>query len=197
MTVRPATVADLPRVAELHAQRISEGFLSSLGLPFLRRLYARVLGSPDSFILVNGDQLVAPSGVNGFVAGVEDLSALYRRFVLRDGIAAGLRAAPRLIAAVPRVIETLRYPSTTAALPDSEILAVAVAANAAGQGIGRALVGAATAEFIRRGTSSAKVVTTADNAAALAMYRGCGFVASAPVEVHSGRVSEVLVWTAS
>ncbi len=197
MTIRPATATDLPFVAELHAQRISEGFLSSLGLPFLRRLYARVLGSPGSFILVNDDHLGTPSLVNGFVAGVEDLGALYRRFVLRDGIAAGIRCAPRLVAAMPRVIETLRYPSTTAALPDPEILAVAVAADAAGRGVGRALVGAATAEFTRRGITSAKVVTTADNAAALAMYRGCGFAASAPLEIHTGRISEVLVWTAS
>lgn len=197
MTVRPATSVDLPRVAELHAERISEGFLSSLGLPFLCRLYARALSSPDSFILVNDGQRNGPSDVNGFVAGVEDLGAFYRRFVLRDGIAAGLRAAPRLVAALPRVIETLRYPSATSALPDSEILAVAVATNAGGQGIGGALVGAATAEFARRGTTSAKVVTTSDNKAALAMYRRRGFVTSAPVEVHPGRVSEVLVWTAS
>ena len=77
--------------------------------------------------------------------------------------------------AVPRVIETLRYPAATGDLPDAEILAVAVAAAAAGAGIGRTLVHAATAEFARRGVDTAKVVTTADNAAALAMYRACGF----------------------
>ena len=116
---------------------------------------------------------------------------------MRDGILAGLRAAPRLIAAVPRVVETLRYPSTTATLPDAEILAVAVAAAASGRGVGRGLVSAATEEFRRRSVHAAKVVTTADNQAALAMYRGAGFTPIQRREVHAGRSSEVLVWTAS
>ena len=110
---------------------------------------------------------------------------------------AGALAAPRLVRALPRVVETLRYPSATGDLPAAEILAVAVAADATGHGAGRALVQAATVELGHRGTAAAKVVTTADNGPALAMYRHCGFVSAAGVEVHSGRASEVLVWTPS
>lgn len=201
MSVRAAVTTDLSDIARMHADRISEGFLSSLGIPFLRRLYARVLRSPDCFLLVDdGTERRDDGGPNratGFIAGVEDLGALYRRFLMRDGILAGLRAAPRLIAAVPRVVETLRYPSTTATLPDAEILAVAVAAAASGRGVGRGLVSAATEEFRRRSVHAAKVVTTADNQAALAMYRGAGFTPIQRREVHAGRSSEVLVWTAS
>ncbi|MGZ4754409.1 MAG: GNAT family N-acetyltransferase [Acidimicrobiia bacterium] len=179
-------------MAALHAERIAEGFLSSLGPGFLRRLYGRVLASEDGFVLVADDD-----GVVGFVAGVGDLGALYRRFLLRDGIVAGLAAAPRLVRALPRVVETLRYPAATGDLPEAEILAVAVAARAGGRGLGRALVAAATAEFSRRGIHDATVVTTADNAPALAMYRACGFASVATTEVHPGRPSEVLRWTSS
>jgi ribosomal protein S18 acetylase RimI-like enzyme len=193
--VRSARPADVPAVAALHADRIDEGFLSSLGPAFLRRLYRRVLRRDDGFVLVaTGD---ADETVLGFVAGVGSVGALYRSFLLRDGLVAGLLAAPRLVRAVPRVLETLRYPSATGDLPDAEILAVAVARTAAGAGVGRALVAAATAEFARRGTRTAKVVTTDDNASALAMYRACGFVTATGVEVHAGRASEVLVWTSS
>lgn len=193
MTARPASAADVDRVAQLHAERIDEGFLTSLGVPFLHRLYRRVLRSPDAFIIVeDGDH-----GIVGFVAGVADLGALYRRFMTHDGALAALRAAPRLVRAIPRVLETMRYPTTTAYLPDAEILAVAVAADHAGRGIGRQLVDAATTAFRTRGIDAAKVVTTSDNPAALAMYRACGFVSSAEVKVHAGRESEVLVWTAS
>ena len=59
------------------------------------------------------------------------------------------------------------------------------------------LVRAATIEFDRRQVQAAKVVTTADNNAAIAMYRACGFVSTTGLEVHPGRSSEVLVWTAS
>jgi len=194
VNIRPATSADLAGVARLHASRIREGFLSSLGTPFLARLYRRVVASSDSFVLVADTD---EASTVGFVAGVADLGALYRRFLIRDGLIAGARAAPRLLRSVPRVVETLRYPTGTAELPDAEILAVAVGTDAGGRGIGRALVGAAVEEFRRAGITSAKVVTTAENRAALAMYRACGFVSTAPIEVHEGRASEVLVWTAS
>ena len=193
MTARPASAADVDRVAQLHAARINEGFLTSLGVPFLHRLYRRVLRAPDAFIIVEEGE----HEIVGFVAGVADLGALYRRFMIRDGALGALRAAPRLVRAIPRVLETMRYPTTTADLPDAEILAVAVAGDHEGRGIGRQLVDAATTSFRNRGIDTAKVVTTADNPAALAMYRACGFVSKAEVEVHAGRESEVLVWTAS
>lgn len=193
MSIRPATDADLPTIARLHAARIAEGFLSSLGPAFLRRLYRRVLRSDGSFVLVaTGDD-----SVQGFVAGVPDVGALYREFMLRDGVVAGTVAAPKLLRALPRVLETLRYPAATGKLPDAEILAVAVDTAWGGRGIGRDLVRGATVEFHARGIDEAKVVTTADNTAALAMYRAAGFAPAAAVEVHAGRASEVLVWTAS
>jgi ribosomal protein S18 acetylase RimI-like enzyme len=193
-TVRKARPEELTRVAELHADRIADGFLSSLGVPFLRRLYRRVLAGPDSFVLVATG---ADAVVVGFVAGVGDLARLYRRFLVRDGVAAGVRAAPRLVRALRRVVETLRYPTATTDLPEAEILAVAVAEEAGGRGIGRVLVDAAVAEFHERGIRAARVVTTTDNTRALAMYRACGFATVARFEVHAGRVSEVLVWTGS
>src|SRR5207342_2655950 len=39
MTLRFATVADVNAVAAIHADRIAEGFLVTLGPAFLRRLY--------------------------------------------------------------------------------------------------------------------------------------------------------------
>jgi ribosomal protein S18 acetylase RimI-like enzyme len=180
-------------IARLHASRIAEGFLSSLGEAFLARLYRRVVRATHAFAIVAEDG----GDVLGFVAGVERLDTLYRDFLLYDGWYAGVVAAPRLLRAAPRVVETLRYPAAGGSdLPAAEILAVAVATGAEGRGLGRRLVAAGTAEFRARGVDAAKVVTTADNAAALAMYRACGFVETVPVEVHSGRRSEVLVWTA-
>ena len=193
MNIRPATDADLAAVANLHAERISEGFLSSLGTGFLRRLYRRVLRTERSLLLV----AAAGDEVRGFVAGVADVGALYREFLWHDGLIAGALAAPRLARAFPRVLETLRYPAATGDLPDAEILAVAVGGMWGGRGIGRELVCAATATFATAGVTTAKVVTTADNAAAIAMYRSAGFTSTAAVEVHTGRASEVLVWRAS
>jgi ribosomal protein S18 acetylase RimI-like enzyme len=186
--------AEAGPAAGLHAQRITEGFLPTLGAPFLARLYRRIVRDPASFLVV----AVEDGRVIGMGACTEDLGALYRAFVLRDGVIAGLRSAPRILRSLPRVIETLRYPGAEGAtdLPEAEVLAVAVDASCSGRGIGRAVVEAALAEFDRRGTARVKVVAGGDNAAALGLYRATGFVDAARLEVHAGTESVVLVRTA-
>jgi ribosomal protein S18 acetylase RimI-like enzyme len=196
-TLRVATRADAPRLAALHAARIAEGFLPTLGTDFLERLYRRITTSPRAFAIVaaEGDHVV------GYVAAATDVPALYREFLVRDGAVAALRALPRLARSWRRVLETLRYPATESngggELPTAEILAVAVAAGASGHGLGGSLVAAATAELARRGVTTAKVVAGAANEPALRLYRGCGFAPRRTISVHAGTPSEVLVWQAS
>jgi ribosomal protein S18 acetylase RimI-like enzyme len=196
VTVRLAGPADAPRLAELHASRIAEGFLSSLGAGFLTRLYRRITKAPDSFAFV---ELERPGGpVVGFAAATESTGQLYKSFALRDGIVAGVTAAPQLVRSWRRVLETLRYPGHEGeTLPAAEILAVAVDASAGGRGVGRRVVDAATARLAARGVAEVKVITGSDNVAALKLYERCGFVPRARIEVHEGTSSEVLVWSSS
>jgi len=195
--VRPAAPRDVARVAELHVDRIHEGFLATLGTGFLRRLYRRALLFPEAFVLVAtaGCELVSP--VVGFVAGAHDLARLYRTFLLRDGLVAGVVAAPRLARSLPRVFETLRYPATTDELPRAEVLAVAVAADQTGQGVGHRLVDAAMREFGAHDTPAVKVVAGSANRAALRLYEGCGFTRRRTITIHGQARSEVLVWPSS
>jgi ribosomal protein S18 acetylase RimI-like enzyme len=192
VTTRAATEADAPALARLHATRISEGFLPTLGDRFLTKLYRRIARFPDAcaYVVEVDDTVVA------FAAGAMSVGRLYREFLLRDGISAGFVAAPKILRSAKHVWETLRYPGTTAELPAAEVLSVATAADAGGRGYGRSTVDAVTAELARRGALAVKVTFGADNAAALALYTACDFVPAARVEVHDGTVSEVLVWTA-
>jgi ribosomal protein S18 acetylase RimI-like enzyme len=179
-------------MAHLHATEIDEGFLPTLGPRFLTHLYRRVTRSPSSFAFVADDG----GTVVGFAAGTEHLRALYRAFLLHDGVRAGLAAAPRLARSWRAVIETLRYPARDAAdLPPAELIAIAVGSTARGRGLGRELVGAVTDEFARRGVAAARVVAGADNDAALGLYRACGFRTAATLHVHRGTASEVLTWS--
>ncbi len=191
--VHAADRSDAGRMADLHASRITEGFLPTLGVFFLTRLYRRVVMSGDAFAVVARD---ATGATVGFSATALDVSALYRRFMVRDGVVAGTVAAPRIARSWRRVLETLRYPSHAGAeqLPPAEVLAVAVDPVVAGRGVGRALVEAAQRELERRGVHAAKVVAGADNPAALALYRACGFEEVERIEVHDGIESCVLVW---
>jgi ribosomal protein S18 acetylase RimI-like enzyme len=201
VTVRLAGVDDAPRLAELHATRMTEGFLSALGPRFLRILYRRVVASPDAFALVAEAPIDGTTAVVGFAAATLDVGDLYRRFALHDGVIAGIAAAPQLARSWRKVLETLRYPASAGAalgaVPDAEILSVAVDPRATGLGIGTQVVDAATAELARRGVGAAKVVTGADNVAALALYARCGFVRRGQIAVHEGTPSEVLVWSSS
>jgi ribosomal protein S18 acetylase RimI-like enzyme len=203
VTVLTAQPRDAGRVAELHAERISEGFLATLGPTFLRLLYRRAVRSPDAFVLVAtgcglpGGAQPGDEPVVGFVAGAHDLERFYRSFLVRDGVVAGVAAAPRVLRSLARVVETLRYPASTGELPSAEILAVAVDGRCTGRGIGRRLVRAATNEFDARGTPAVKVVAGSRNQAALRLYESCGFARRSTIAVHGDAPSEVLVWPSS
>ena len=191
MIVRPGTKGDAPAAARLHAEAITEGFLSSLGPSFLTLLYRRIAAWPRSFLLVADEGGV----VVGQAAATEEVGALYREFLVRDGVVAGAVAAPRLLRRWRSALETLRYPSGAEDLPPAELLAVAVDGRHRGRGIGRSLVLAANEELARRGVGDARVVVASSNAPALALYRSSGFRPSASVRVHAGTASEVLTWS--
>ena len=190
MIIRPGVKADAVAAARLHAGQISEGFLSSLGPRFLTLLYRRIVVWPGSFLVVADEDGV----VVGHAAATEDVGGLYRQFLLRDGVLAGVLAAPNLLRQWRTVLETARYPSSHDDLPAAELLAVAVDAGSRGRGVGRALVLAANEELGRRGVDDARVVVAASNAPALGLYRSSGFRPSTTIEVHADTRSQVLTW---
>ena len=191
--IRTGTTNDARRAAELHASGITEGFLSRLGPRFLTRLYRCIANDDRSFLLIaQGDD----HATVGMIAGSENVGQLYRRFLRRDAVIAGLVAAPRLVRHAGSVLETLRYGGgDDTGLPDAELLAIAVDADARGHGTGRALVEALVEEFARRALSSSKVVVGASNESALRLYRACGYADAATIEVHRNVPSKVLVWS--
>jgi len=189
VTVRFASPGDGPAAAALHVSQIEAGFLASLGVGFLTRLYRRIAREERSLLLVAEDN----GQVVGFAAASLDVTALYRSFLLRDGAVAAVLAAPRLARSWRKALETFRYPGhASSALPKAELLSVAVAPSSRGRGYGRALVAEVTAELRRRGSDGVRVVVAADNHAARALYLSCGFEPVACFEMHAGSTSEVL-----
>lgn len=191
MIVRAGVDTDAGRAARLHAEQITEGFLSSLGPRFLGLLYRRVVRWPRSFLLVaEEDGLVV-----GYAAATEDVGGLYRQFLMHEGVLAAAPAAPALARRWRSAWETLRYSGGHDELPSAELLAVAVASGFRGRGVGRTLVTAANEELARRGVDDARVVVAASNGPALALYRSSGFRPTASIEVHADTRSEVLTWS--
>ena len=192
VTIRTGKNDDAGAAACLHAVRIGDGFLSFLGPPFLTRLYRRIARTPASFLLIAD----ASGDVVGFVAGSTDVGGLYRSFLIRDGVAAGLAAAPRLVRGWRRVLETLRHGSGVGAGSGrgTELLALAVDTGHEGRGVGTTLVAAFLDRVATSGVTEAFVVVGADNAGAIALYARAGFVAGDEFELHAGTRSLVMQW---
>ena len=191
--IRPGTVEDAETAASLHTVEIREGFLSSLGPRFLAYLYRRLALSPDSFLLI----AETDGRPVGFLAGTENVATLYRRFLVHDGVAAALTSAPRLIRAIPRVLETLRHGSHPGdASTQAELLSIAVDGSARRSGAGRLLVSAFLVEMRRRDVPAADVVVAKDNLGAIRLYQSQGFKTAVEFENHPGTVSLLMRWEA-
>jgi L-amino acid N-acyltransferase YncA len=188
--VRPGRAGDAATVAALHAARIGEGFLTSLGPRFLTRLYRRIALASGSVLVV----AEADGTVVGFVAATTSTRRLYAEFLRRDAVPAALAAAPAVLRAPRRVWETLRYGAGRDGLPAAEVLSIAVAEGATGGGVGGLLLVAALDALAALGATEAQVVTAVENQAALTMYERAGFRRWGRTEVHPGVVQEVLVW---
>ena len=192
VAIRVGDAGDAAAAAALHAGRIGDGFLSFLGPAFLTRLYRRIAHTPSSFLVVADSS----GRVVGFIAGSADVGGLYKSFLVRDGMAAGLAAAPRLLRSWRRVVETLRHGTADGAGTGrgTELLAIAVDPAHEGRGIGSALVGALLDHVGDSGAGEAYVVVGADNAGAIALYGRSGFVAGDEFELHAGTRSVVMQW---
>jgi ribosomal protein S18 acetylase RimI-like enzyme len=187
-TVEAARPTDGRAVAELHSSGITEGFLSSLGTPFLARLYQAMARSPDAVLLlarVDGE-------VAGFVAGSARPGRFYRWFLQNDAPSAALALLPRALH--PRVLfrmtETLRQVRRN---PDddavAELFAIAVSGSTRRGGVGAALVSRLEQELVEDGAEALTVVVGASNAGARAFYERMGFSDPDPLQVHRGEPS--------
>jgi ribosomal protein S18 acetylase RimI-like enzyme len=180
---------DVSRVATMHASDIAEGFLATLGAPFLRRLYHRIVRSPYGFLIVAHDD---ERSVVGFVAGTTDTRRLYRQFLVREGPIVIATSGARLARSLPKVLETLRYGTGDAPSAEPELLALAVDEAWHRRGVGTALAEAFLLRVTATGAPTARVVVGAGNTAAIALYRRARFEAASEFEVHRGSTSRLM-----
>jgi len=161
--------------AELHRQCIDSGFLSSLGLTFLKNLYRAISACPAGF----GYAWEDPQGrALGFIACAESTGKVFKQVLIRRGLPVALPLIRFLTrpSVVWRMVQTLRYPAQVSPdVPAAEILSIAIRRQARRRGIATALLGAAMEEFARRGIDRVKVAVGAGNEPANRFYRRCGF----------------------
>lgn len=182
------------QVAALHAENIDQGFLATLGVPFLALMYRAIDEAADSFLLVEERD----GRVIGFISGGMGMWPIYRR-MLRKPVALGLTLLPSIVkpARIKRILDILRYGrnESTAQLPRAELLSLAVALDARGSGVAERLYHRLATYFEEAGEGAFKITVGDALAPAHRFYIRMGAVPAGRVEVHEGQGSILYVHT--
>ena len=180
------------RVAELHIQGIANGFISSLGINFVKSLYEAISQSKDCFGFVVEEN----SSVLGFVAFATNINKLYRSVVPKKGphFAFLLMGKMFSLNRIRNMLETLFYPCriNKLNLPSSELLALVVAPKERRKGRATQLLKAGFQQCQKQGIEKIKVLVGAANEPANKLYLKCGFEFVGQIESH-GVISNIYV----
>jgi ribosomal protein S18 acetylase RimI-like enzyme len=101
--LRVATAADVPAMVEIHLRAFPDFFLSRLGRPFLRRLYAGFVREPSGLALI----ALQDATVVGYIAGTSTPDRYFRERLYREGLAFACSALPGLLRAPLQTLERL------------------------------------------------------------------------------------------
>lgn len=168
----------LEALVGLHLAAFPGFFLTQLGKPFLRLLYAGFIDHPAGvFIVGEEDQEIV-----GFAAGTTQPDLFFKQLLRRNGLRFALAAIPGLLRnplfVARKCFGALFYRGES--LPDLKnaalLSSLAVAPEHSGKGIGKTLVQAFAEEAWARGCSAIYLTTdAAKNAQVNRFYEKCGF----------------------
>lgn len=144
--IRQMALSDIKQVAEIHKRELS-GFLSELGIPFLKKFYKVSLDIPEMFTYVE-----ERSGhILGFTSGVSRTKGLYKKIIFKNIFYLIVPLLSYFIVHPLKVIKTLKilsYPAFSEDIP--ELLTLVVKKEEQNRGIGRKLFQAVSEEFEKR-----------------------------------------------
>lgn len=193
VNLRLATVEDSKSISKLHHQYIPSGFLSILGLLFLKLIYESMVNSKYSFCTIAEDS----GKITGFVSGAVDVSGFYKEFLKKNFIKAGMILFPKVLNPkfMKKIIEILFYPvKKKNNLPEAELLSIVVEKNYQGKEVSQKLFEKLVEEFKRRNVNQFKVIVSSILIPACRFYEKMGGVLQSEIEVHKGEKSRVYVW---
>lgn len=195
MDVKPHKLnsSDYRAVAELHCDYINQGFLATLGVPFLTLLYEAIDKDSESVLLVER----VDSIVVGFITGTRGLGRIYRQLLLKPlRLIYSLKSCFLSPAKMYKIIEILsigKDDNASIDLPEEELLSIVV--NTAYQGGGHAenLFKALCAHFRAEGATNFRIVVGSNLERAHTFYTKMGSIAVKEMQVHKGTNSLVYV----
>ncbi len=187
------SVSDYRAVARLHCDHINQGFLATLGVPFLTLLYEAIDKDRASVLLVER----VDRNVIGFVSGTRGLGRIYKQLLLRPlRLIYSLKVSilsPSKIYKILEVVLMSKNNSVLVDLPQQELLSIVVNPYYQGGGHAENLFKALSIHFGAKGTSSFKIVVGSSLARAHAFYVKMGCTPVKEVQVHKGTNSVVYI----
>ncbi|MDR7523566.1 MAG: GNAT family N-acetyltransferase [Armatimonadota bacterium] len=189
MHIRRAEASDSLSIAALHMRQIHWGLLSALGEEFVTAFYRALIRSSVGFgFVAEQDGRMA-----GFASGVVRWRRFYLEFLRRHpGLVTRTLVAAVGAARWRRLWQTTRY-AASGALPQAELVSIALEPAARGAGVADALVRAVLAEFASRGVDAVRVTAGGTNDAARRLYERVGFTLHAQTEIHPGEAAAIYV----
>jgi len=182
--------ADYKKIALLHKQAITGGFLASLDYHVLVELYRTIAASSYSMLWVSIDD---EGKIEGFIVLSLSTSKLYKEFLLKKS----LLILPYLVSNVvslsffQKIYEVLIYPvkSNAIPMPESELLNFCVDESLRGKGTGSQLFTKVEEELRSGKVKSLKIVTGENQTGARNFYEKRGAHLLLTQEIHKGSVS--------
>lgn len=203
MNIYLAKKDEAQQIAEIHKKEIKSGFLSSLKLLFLTKLYSAIINSCFSFCVVAKEK----GKIIGFVSGVTNVDRLYLYFMRRYFFHSTVALLPRAFSfkTLKKILETLFYPirkighfikkgGKKEKLPKAELLSIAIEKNFQRQGIGKKLIEQFISEIKKRKIKSFKVIVGENLKSAVKFYEKNGFEFVKKIKIHGNQLSRVYVY---
>ena len=195
MDVKPhkLNISDYREIASLHREHINQGFLASLGVPFLTLLYEAIDKDSESVLLVER----VDRRVVGFVTGTRGLGRIYKQLLLKPlRLIYALKACFLSPSKMYKIIEVLlisKGSNISADFPKQELLSIVVNPTYQGGGHAENLFKALCSHFREEGVSSFSIVVGANLDRAHAFYTKMGSIPVKQIQVHKGAGSVVYV----
>ncbi|NQV88100.1 MAG: GNAT family N-acetyltransferase [Parcubacteria group bacterium] len=173
-------------IAQLHKEYIPKGFLSSLGIKFLERLYKIVLSEPNSFCFVakSSDEVV------GFVCATRSISNIYLKFIFRYWWL-GFLMVPKFSW---KFVETLFYPARKKNNSDVEILSVVVSKEFQGKGVAESLYQKLFRKLAQFNVDKVSVVVGEDLISSHKFHQRMGGQMSQKFKIHQNEFSYIYIF---
>lgn len=196
VTVKPATMVDIPDIVEVHQRSFPGFFLTFLGPRFLELFYEGLCRDPNAVLLVAS----VDGRVIGFVGGVADEREFFRALKkarAKDFIHAAMSSALRRPSIIPRLWRARRRDSEIDAIDvPATLLSIGVDPGTQNLGLGRKLFNGFTATMESTGVSSFKLTTDArNNDQAVSFYEGLGLRRNRSFTTAEGRRMLEFLWT--